>query len=957
MLALTATGGGGCSRSDYREQADRDAYDVIEERNHDSRWAAARYGIEIDPRSRFYDVYDPDNSPMPTDDPASHRYMHQVDGKSGWGHWHDNGHREALENLDWRAALDQYVTTGDDGSILLNVDSALRLAYVHSPAHQLQLETLYLSALDVSEERFRLDTQFFGGNGVVYRHNGSLVPASLNFDSSAGRFVISPPGRGIENNRLTVNTDLRARRQLATAGDLLVGFANSFVYEFSGGDANLTASLANFTFIQPLLRGAGRDIALEQLTFDERNLLANLRAYGQYRQGFYTQVVIGELGVTGPRRGGSSTNLQSFSGAGGFSGYLGLLSQIQRVRNSEDNLILQERTLERLIALYDNQLIDLTQVDQFRQDIEAAKADLLDLTNNLKLALDNYKTGILGLPPNIQLDLDQSLIGQFQLFSRETRPILQSVLELQTRLSTMPDNPEVEVLNQVMNELSGPVETMRELFNNAEKELAGMEAVVPIREQTMSEKEKELFRIDRERLQDRLLDLKTGQVGFDVNVAKLESLRDGLTEETRTKTLRGLIAWVQTFLPVVERLSLVPAQARLESITVEALDLDAEQSFQLALNRRLDFMNGRASLVDRWRAIQVSADALQSVLNVTADGDLGTARNNPLSFRAPTASLRLGLEFDAPLTRLLERNDYRASLIEYQQSRRGLIQSRDVLQKGIRSLLRTLEQRRRQLEIQRRAVSIAMRRVDQTQLSLNTPPVQLEPGNRPRINPTTARDILSAQRSLRNTQNNFLAAWLNHYAARLRLYRELGIMEINSEGLWIERPLEDLVPSGKDGDAGPQQLPPMVPPALIEAAARMEVDGGLGPITMNARQAPAPTLLTKLISRFRSRQVSVPHSNTVRPSPVAPAPDNQSHFQPLIPPAPAPASTDQHRSQSRVPQIPEPLRPSQTDNRIDPKIRDSRPQSGVGAWKPSRIGKTNASSRGWVATNPQKTVE
>ena len=42
----------------------------------------------------------------------------------------------------------------------------------------------------------------------------------------------------------------------------------------------------------------------EQLTFDERTLLANLRAYAQFRQGFYTQVVIGELGVSGPQRAG-----------------------------------------------------------------------------------------------------------------------------------------------------------------------------------------------------------------------------------------------------------------------------------------------------------------------------------------------------------------------------------------------------------------------------------------------------------------------------------------------------------------------------------------------------------------------------------------------------------------------------------------------------------------------------
>jgi hypothetical protein len=41
----------GCSRAKYRLQADREAYDVIAERNTDPRWCAPDYQIEMDPRS------------------------------------------------------------------------------------------------------------------------------------------------------------------------------------------------------------------------------------------------------------------------------------------------------------------------------------------------------------------------------------------------------------------------------------------------------------------------------------------------------------------------------------------------------------------------------------------------------------------------------------------------------------------------------------------------------------------------------------------------------------------------------------------------------------------------------------------------------------------------------------------------------------------------------------------
>ncbi|MEM9646704.1 MAG: TolC family protein, partial [Planctomycetota bacterium] len=346
------------------------------------------------------------------------------------------------------------------------------------------------------------------------------------------------------------------------------------------------------------------------------------------------------------------------------------------------------------------------------------------------------------------------------------------------------------------------------------QDLERLEEVAPARERSMTAEDKERFRRDRERLQERLAQLETGESGLDVAVSELRRLQDSYTDEDRTATVRGLTAWIQSYLQLVERLSLVPAQARLEVISVEEVELQPERAFQIALSNRLDFMNGRAALVDRWRTIQVAADALQSDLTITGSGDVRTATNNPVDFRAATSRLRLGIEFDAPLARLLERNGYRETLIEYQRDRRNLIQSRDSLQRGLRALLRTLKQRKLQLEIQRRAVTIALRRVDQTQLSLLSPPPQGQPGVRPQINPTTAINLLGAQSSLQNSQNSFLAAWLNYYAARLRLFRELGVMQLDPTGRWIENAID----LQQDFQTDPlQELPPEVPTESLQA--------------------------------------------------------------------------------------------------------------------------------------------
>ena len=151
----------------------------------------------------------------------------------------------------------------------------------------------------------------------------------------------------------------------------------------------------------------------------------------------------------------------------------------------------------------------------------------------------------------------------------------------------------------------------------------------------------------------------------------------------------------------------------------------------------------------------------------------------------------MGFEFDAPLTRLLERNDYRESLINYQQSRRGFIQSCDALHLGVRQLLREIEQLRESLEIQRRAVAIAIRRVDMTRAALYAPVAPPRPGQRPaQFGPTAAINLLSAQSALRDTQNAFLGVWLNYYAAKMRLARELGVMLLDRDGAWMENSID-----------------------------------------------------------------------------------------------------------------------------------------------------------------------
>jgi len=250
-------------------------------------------------------------------------------------------------------------------------------------------------------------------------------------------------------------------------------------------------------------------------------------------------------------------------------------------------------------------------------------------------------------------------------------------------------------------------------------------------------------------------------------------------------------------------------------VTIPKLNLTSDRALEVARANRLDWMNNRAALVDTWRLIAFNANSLKAGLDLTFSGDMGTIGNNPAAFNGQNGSMRVGVRFDAPFTRRLERNNYRSALITYQQQRRSLYQFQDGINLTLRALLRTLDQYDTNLEIQRRAVVIAIRRVDKTREDLNKPPAPVQPGQQVApLGPTAANDLIFALNDLTSTQNIFMGVVLNYYENRMLLYRELGIMELDDCGMWIDKPIEDS--AYLTDEQSP--MPPTVPVEWLEEA-------------------------------------------------------------------------------------------------------------------------------------------
>jgi len=305
--------------------------------------------------------------------------------------------------------------------------------------------------------------------------------------------------------------------------------------------------------------------------------------------------------------------------------------------------------------------------------------------------------------------------------------------------------------------------------------------------------------------------------------AEIERLQAQVTERNLRETADRIVRLVTDISRAVDEMSLIQARARVEAIAVDGETLDPDAALEIARANRLDWMNNRAALVDQWRLIQFNAVALLSGLDVVVNGDIGTVGNNPARFRSPTGALSAGLQFDAPLTRLTERNNFRQAILDYQQVRRQQIQYEDRIRLALRQSLRQLDLDRQNLETQRRAVIIAIRRVDQTRMTLSQPAAPPPPpgpdGTIPAVDtaagqlgPTATLNLIFAFNDLRSSQDALTSIWINYYTTRIGLAQQLGVMELDDDGIWIDKPFSQAERCGADE----LPLPPPVPQEWLE---------------------------------------------------------------------------------------------------------------------------------------------
>jgi hypothetical protein len=876
----------GCSRPYYRNTADKETNYLIDQKVAAAGMPAPRR-VPVDRASRMFDPFNPDRPPMPEDDPVAHRYMEWIDGKRHYPLWDVNGRTNTTESPDWW----QMLPLDERGVLVLDANTAVKLATIHSTTYQAEVETLYLSALDVSSERFLLDNQFYAGWQTDYVADGP-----------------SRRGAGGESrSNLSTGPFSRARRpfswqrRFSTGTDLVVGLANSMTWQLSGPDTQSATTLLDFSLVQPLLRGGGRDVILERLTLAERTLLQNVRAFERYRTGFYINVTAGRTAEPGPtRRGGlfGGAGLEGFTGLGGgfgtvgnvqnrnqanatgfggggavpnVGGILGLLQSQLQIRNAEENI---NRLQDNLLRFEDQLREQLTkiaptqdvipsqqlQVAQARQALISAQAQLLANRTNYESSLDNFKI-LLGLPTYLCVEIRDPILDQFNLIDSELLARRNQVASLRDRVGennsqllqasqsnrdssggrdyrTIDMNESVkENLQAILDATQSIGETRLSILQRdipqLEADLDKLRRSLPQRFKQLTrlreiyETERELictliptggldqalfdtsnFEVLPNQLSSELVKLQSRIEGYGERLRKLQGdlnklMRDeilggGLSSPNnpddqavdpsrrRFEGIRdGAILQSQDLLAAMAEdvlaLQVVQARIRTESVLLPEVDLTPREAIDIARRNRLDWMNARTSLVDSWRAIEVVADDLESYLDVVFSGDMQNRGDNPLSLQGRTGRLRVGLQWDSPLTRLQERNRYRQVLIEYQQAKRSYYLFEDTIWQQLRTELRNLRFNQFNFELQRYAVRVAAE-----QIILNEDLRQIRESLSQATGPTAARDSVSALNDLLQAQNTFLNVWVFYEAQRRNLDQDLGTIQVDAENIWCD---------------------------------------------------------------------------------------------------------------------------------------------------------------------------
>ena len=864
----------GCTRGYYQRQADNEVADILKEKDQYPEWKIEQYHVYSDPRARFATANNPNRPPMPPDDDASWKTSPhpQSPGHAGVGRVENNTYVEILKLWDEgnRTRREEEIEAAKndklddlaknrrgaiqslfDGPLankagfLIELDQAAELGVINAREYQSIREDLYLVALPVTQQRFSFAFQWTAIENAIRQWAGPT--------SSVG-----------PQNNWQLNSGVGATKLFSTGALLTLAFANSVVFNFNNPARGFTTqSGINLDIVQPLLQGGGRAVTLEPLTQAERTLFYNIRAYAHFRQVFYTSIAYGnDLPTDLPTAAGGGTTgspistlaalgIASTDVSGQFKGYLPSLFRQMDLAVDRKYVIDLEKALLLFKGFEEGGQVAPLQVDQVRSTLLSAKNSVLKDIQDTTNALDQFKLQ-LGVPTNMILVLDDALSRDITRMLDRYYDIL-ATSDAAYKLVEAQEANAPDQMRRFLHELytTHPLVRGTAFLKKLPASWAAWErmtdADIKTRLETLQKERRKLLdqKTDVEMQgnslsTDEATRLKESE--FEADLGGLEQVlrrfearswekipNETTRRQERNKSFRYVsyagqvvLVWArndQVAQASGEWPTLPPAKIDGLDLLNSDVEISEEGAIQAAMKNRFDLMNARAQVVDSWRQLAVTANALMGVLNVQyhLDSETPPGGTRPLAFSNAGTNSELIINGQLPLVRITERNAYKTALINYERARRGLMALEDTIAAQVRFDVRQLHLFAENYRIQQKVLESLYSQVESS-LEVIVAPVDPDAlkasGTTGQANAAAlTSQYLGALGSLNGSQTKMYDIWLSYLATRMQLFVDLERMPLDSRGVWIDeaRSLSPAV-AGKVGYVpAPVQLPNRVP--------------------------------------------------------------------------------------------------------------------------------------------------
>ncbi|MGE3964472.1 MAG: TolC family protein [Planctomycetota bacterium] len=341
----------GCSPRQYREQADRAAYEIIR----DGRRAALGHDepFSIEQPSTTLRRRILEGQELPRADAASMGAAHVPPIPQ----WPDPSYRQS------DPVSGQPEPAVDRGPLRIGLVEALQLGARNSREYQSQKEAVFQVALrlDLARDDFR-NTFSAGLDGEITRDLG-----------------LSPPETGVRGSGAAGVT-----RQLRNGLTFAANLGVDLVKLLTGDHSSSLGVFGDATVSLPLLRGSGRFVVTEPLAQAERDVVYAIYEFERFKREFAVRVA---------------------------SDYLGVLRQLDQVRNAEENYRGLIRSTRRAHRLSSAGRLPEIQVDQSRQDELSARNRWISAQQAYEATLDRFKT-LLGVPTDAAIELDSGALDR-----------------------------------------------------------------------------------------------------------------------------------------------------------------------------------------------------------------------------------------------------------------------------------------------------------------------------------------------------------------------------------------------------------------------------------------------------------------------------------------------------------------------------------------------------------------